>query len=84
MSGRSSGLRLAAGLLGLLLLLAALAAAAAWWWIDRPLPLAGPHAELSIEAGSTPRAVAQAWVDAGVQTPRGCSMSTFAGRDRRG
>jgi UPF0755 protein len=69
MSGRSSGLRLAAGLLGLLLLLAALAAAAAWWWIDRPLPLAGPHAELSIEAGSTPRAVAQAWVDAGVQTP---------------
>jgi UPF0755 protein len=68
MSGPSSGFRLAAALLGLLLLLAALAAAAAWWWIERPLPLAGPNAELSIETGSSPRAVAQAWVDAGVQT----------------
>jgi peptidoglycan lytic transglycosylase G len=68
MSGPSSGFRLVAGLLGLLLLLAALAAAAAWWWIERPLPLAGARAELSIEGGSSPRAVAQAWVDAGVQT----------------
>jgi len=68
MSGPSSGFRLAAGLLGLLLLAAALAAAATWWWIDRPLPLAGARAELSIEPGSSPRAVAQAWVDAGVQT----------------
>jgi UPF0755 protein len=68
MSGPSSGFRQAAGLLGLLLLIAALAAAAAWWWIERPLPLAGARAELSIEAGSSPRAVAQAWVDAGVRT----------------
>ena len=50
-------------------LAAAGAAGAAWWWLDRPLPLAGASAELSIEAGATPRDVAQAWVDAGVQTP---------------
>jgi UPF0755 protein len=41
----------------------------------RPPGLAGPAAaagradgELSIEPGSTPREIAQAWVDAGVQT----------------
>ncbi len=56
--------RLAAGLLWLGVGLAA----AAWWWLQRPLPLAGPSAELSIEAGSTPRDVALAWVDAGVMT----------------
>ena len=33
-----------------------------------PLPLAGASVELSIEPGATPREVAQAWVDAGVQT----------------
>ncbi len=58
------------GLLALLLvlgLLAAGAAAAAAWWLDRPLPMATPSAELSIETGTTPMAVAQAWVDAGVQ-----------------
>jgi len=54
-------------LLGLLSTLAA--AGVAWWWLDRPLPLAGASAELSVEAGATPRDVAQAWVDAGVQTP---------------
>ena len=69
MPGRSSGFRWLLALLGLVARrLAALAAAAAWHWIDRPLPLAGAHAELSIEAGATPREVAQAWVDAGVQT----------------
>ena len=43
--------------------------AAGWWWIERPLPLAGATAELSIEAGTTPRDIAQAWVQAGVQAP---------------
>jgi UPF0755 protein len=38
------------------------------WWLQQPLPLAGPSAELSIEPGTSPRDVAQAWVDAGVQT----------------
>ncbi len=45
----------------------ALAAGIAWW-LQRPLPLAAATVELSIEAGSSPRDVAQAWVTAGVQT----------------
>ncbi len=63
----SRGCSLAAG--------AAAAGARRWrpappgWWLDRPLPLAAPTVELSIEPGTTPREVAQAWVDAGVQTP---------------
>ena len=39
----------------------------AWWWVRAPLQLAGPSVELSIEPGSAPRDVAQAWVNAGVQ-----------------
>ncbi|MCB2020968.1 MAG: endolytic transglycosylase MltG [Burkholderiaceae bacterium] len=46
----------------------ALALAAAWW-LQRPLPLASDTVELSIEPGETPRQIAQAWVDAGVQAP---------------
>jgi UPF0755 protein len=68
MSRRSLGLRLWLPLLGLPYIAAALAVFIAWRWLDSPLPLAAPTAELSIEAGTTPRAVAQAWVDAGVQT----------------
>ena len=47
---------------------AALAAAAAAWWLQRPLPLAAPAVELSIEPGTTPRDVASGWVAAGVRT----------------
>jgi UPF0755 protein len=36
-------------------------------WLDTPLPLAKETAELSIEAGTSPRDIAQAWVAAGVQ-----------------
>lgn len=61
-------MRLLAWLVGLVLLAGAAAAGAAWWWLGRPLPLATPSVELSIEPGATPREVAQAWVDAGVQT----------------
>ena len=68
MSRRSSGLRWWLPLLGLPLLLCAAAALVAWKWLDRPLPLAAPTVELSIETGTTPREVAQAWVDAGVMT----------------
>ena len=39
----------------------------AWWWLHRPLPLAAPSVELSIESGTTPREVANGWVAAGVQ-----------------
>lgn len=64
-----------AGALAWLAALAALAvlvlgvlAGVAWTWLDRPLELARPSIELSIEAGTTPRDIAQGWVDAGVQT----------------
>ncbi len=71
MARRSLGSRLRRALLkllGLLLLATAALSAAAWWWLERPLPMAALSAELSIEAGATARGVAQAWVDAGVQT----------------
>lgn len=48
--------------------LALAAAAAAAYWLHRPLALAGDTAELSIEAGASPREIANDWVDAGVQT----------------
>ena len=51
----------------LLLTIAVAAMGALLWWKDRPLPLAAPSVELSIESGSTPREIARAWVDAGVQ-----------------
>jgi UPF0755 protein len=62
-------------LLSLLLLVALGAGAAAWWagrWLDTPMPLkaaTGGVAEVSVEAGDTPRAIAQKWVDAGVDVP---------------
>jgi UPF0755 protein len=49
-------------------LLAALVGGAGVWWLQRPLPLAAETVELSIEPGTAPREIAQAWVDAGVQT----------------
>jgi UPF0755 protein len=63
--------RVLAWLLVPLLLVALLAAGAAWWawrWVDRPLPLAAPVVELSIERGTSPMSVAQQWAAAGVQT----------------
>jgi UPF0755 protein len=62
-------MRLLRVLIVLLMLAAAGAAAAIWSWLDRPLPLAAPAVELSIEAGASPREVANAWVRAGVRTP---------------
>ncbi len=54
----------------LLLILAPclLLAAAAVGWLFQPLRLAAPAVELSIEAGTPPREVANAWVKAGVMT----------------
>ena len=53
--------------LAIVVLAAAASAAALRWWLDRPLPLVSAYVELSIEPGTTPAAVAQAWVDAGVR-----------------
>ena len=68
MASISKGWRGLLAALGGLLLLTAAAAAGVWLWLDRPLALAAPTVELSIEAGTTPREVAQAWVAAGVST----------------
>ncbi|MBT9485929.1 MAG: endolytic transglycosylase MltG [Rubrivivax sp.] len=52
----------------LLLVLAAGTAGWAWRWLEQPLPLRAPAVELSIEPGTAPRAVAEAWVTAGIDT----------------
>jgi UPF0755 protein len=54
--------------LALLLLLLAAAGATAWRWLNGPLALAAPSVELSIESGTAPREIADAWVRAGVKT----------------
>jgi UPF0755 protein len=68
MGRRSQGLRIITWALAAGVLAAALIAAAAWRWLSQPLALRAPTVELSIEPGTPPRAVAQAWVDAGVDT----------------
>jgi len=55
-------------LLGIAVLVSVGLAGAVAWWLQRPLPLAAPTVELSIEPGTPPREVALAWVKAGVQT----------------
>jgi UPF0755 protein len=42
--------------------------AGALWWLQQPLALARSPVEVSIEPGASPREVAQAWVEAGVET----------------
>jgi UPF0755 protein len=69
MARRASGSRWWRAALLVLLLPSVLAAAAVWWWLDHPLPLAAPIVELSVEAGTSPREIAQGWVAAGVQAP---------------
>jgi len=54
-------------LLLLVVVAAALLAGAAWWWLNKPLKLATPSVELSIEPGTSPKEVAGAWALAGVQ-----------------
>ena len=53
-------------LLLLTVVVAGLAAAAAWW-VNQPLELAADTVELSVEPGTPPRDIAQAWVLGGVQ-----------------
>ena len=68
MAKKSSALRWLAAVLCIVVLGAAAAAGAAIWWLNQPLALAAQSAELSIENGTAPKDVAQAWVGAGVQT----------------
>jgi UPF0755 protein len=68
MSSTSQGSRWLLGAIAVPLLLCAAAAASAWWWLNRPLPLATPSAEYSVEPGTTPRDVANGWIAAGVKT----------------
>lgn len=64
----SKGSRWLLSALALLGVVAATGAAGGWWWLQRPLALAAPTVELSIETGTSPRGVAAGWVDAGVRT----------------
>ena len=68
MAAKSAWSRWVWRLIALAVVLGGTAAAGLAWWLQRPLPLAGASAELSIETGNTPREIAQAWVDAGVAT----------------
>ncbi len=43
------------------------AAGATAWWLNQPLDLAAESVEVSVEPGTPPREIAQAWVRAGVQ-----------------
>jgi UPF0755 protein len=61
-------LRLAAWAAGAMLLALGAVAVLLQQWLDAPLNLASARVEVSIEAGESPRDVAQAWVDAGVAT----------------
>lgn len=63
------GMKRFKSLLWLLTLSLCLAATSVGWWLNRPLDLRSETVELSIEAGATPRQIAQGWVDAGVDTP---------------
>lgn len=55
-------------LLSALVLLCVVTCGLTIWWLNRPLDLVTQHVELSVQAGATPRQIAQGWVDAGVQT----------------
>jgi UPF0755 protein len=71
-------------LLALLVALALLAAAAVWW-VYQPLRLSTPVLDLSIELGTSPRAVAQAVVEAGADTQASLLYGWFrlSGRARQ-
>ena len=51
-----------------LLVLALALGGVAFWWLNHDLPLTAATLDLSVEPGTTPRGVAQATVDSGVQT----------------
>lgn len=72
-------------LLVVFVLLAAGAAGVVAWWLQRPLELAAPSVELSIEPGTSPRDIANGWVRAGVRAPAWMLYEWFrwSGQSRR-
>jgi UPF0755 protein len=78
-------LKLLRRLLFFIVAMGLLAAALGLWWLTRPMPLAAPSVELSIEPGTSPRDVAQAWVSAGVRVPAVLLYEWFrwSGQSRR-
>ncbi len=54
-------------LAALVLLAVVTAAGFGAWWLNRPLLLAADSVEVSVEPGTAPREIAQAWVQAGVR-----------------
>ena len=68
-----------------LVALAAVGVGAAAWWLGQPLRTSAQSLELEIEPGTSPRAVAQAVVDAGVQTDARLLYYWFrlSGQDRQ-
>ena len=71
-----------------LIALAALVACTAlgiYLWLHRPLELASDKVEVSIELGTSPRHIANAWVQAGVQAPAWLLYEWFrwSGQSRR-
>jgi UPF0755 protein len=58
-----------AGLTSVVAVLAVACAASLFVWLHRPLTLGSDTVEVSIEPGTSPRNIAEAWVRAGVQTP---------------
>ena len=61
------------------------AGAAAWRWLNQPLALGADAVEVDIEPGTTPRDIAQAWVQAGVKTSPSLLYQWFrwSGQDRK-
>jgi UPF0755 protein len=61
------------------------AGAAGLWWVNQPLKLPAPGVDLSVEPGTTPRAIAQAISDAGVGAPAALLYAwfRFSGQDRQ-
>ena len=61
------------------------AGAAGLWWVHQPLKLPAPTVDLSVEPGTTPRGVAQAVADAGVDVPPQLLYwwFRFSGQDRQ-
>lgn len=55
------------GLLVVMVLFLAGLAGAAWWWLETPMKVSADTIDLSIEPGTSPRAVAQDVQDAGVE-----------------